>query len=125
MRSIRVSLIVYFVLLSTAALAGISYFSYQMSEEALRGRQTDAKMRILSRCEARTREEREKLAATFQLLAHVMWHLKPVTVRVQMGRPVRAKALGTTDGQAIHRAVLAEIRRLYSIGSVASCGGWT
>ena len=73
----------------------------------------------------RTREEREKLAATFQLLAHVMWHLKPVTVRVQIGRPVSAKALGTTDGQAIHRAVLAEITRLYSIGSVASCGGWT
>lgn len=73
----------------------------------------------------RTREERERLAATFQLLANVICHLKPVTVVVQIGRPITAKVLGTTNPQAIHRAVLAEMRRLYSTGSAASCGGWT
>jgi hypothetical protein len=63
----------------------------------------------------RTREEREKLAATFQLLAHVVCHVKPVTVRVQIGRPIAAKTLGTTDPRAIHEAVLAEMTRLYSL----------
>lgn len=61
----------------------------------------------------RTREEREKLAATFQLLAHVIWDVKPVTVRVQIGRPITAKALGSTDSAAIHEAVLAEMTRLF------------
>jgi hypothetical protein len=60
----------------------------------------------------RTREERDKLAATLQLLAHVIWQAKPVTVRVQIGRPITAKGLGTTDPRAIHQAVLAEMKRL-------------
>lgn len=68
----------------------------------------------------RTREERERLAATLQLLAHVVCHLKPVTVRVQIGRAITAKALGTTDPQAIHRAVLADMTRLCSNGSVTA-----
>jgi hypothetical protein len=61
----------------------------------------------------RTREERERLAATFQLLAHVMWQIRPVTVRVLIGRPITAKDLGTTDSHIIHQAVLAEMRRLF------------
>lgn len=71
-----------------------------------------------------TPEEREKLAATLQLLAHVVCHVKPLTVRVQIGRPITARALGTTDPQVVHRAVLAEMKRLYATGSVASCGNW-
>jgi hypothetical protein len=60
----------------------------------------------------KTRNEKETMAAALQLLAHVMWNIKPVTVRVQVGRPVRAAELGTTDPAAIHTAVIAEMARL-------------
>lgn len=63
----------------------------------------------------RTREERERLAATCQLLAHVVCHMRPVTVRVRIGRPIAARALGTTDSRSLHRAVLGEMTRLYSL----------
>lgn len=63
----------------------------------------------------RSREERERLAATLQLLAHVMCRVTPVTVHVHLGRPVTAAALGTTNACAIHAAVLAEMRRLHAI----------
>lgn len=65
----------------------------------------------------RTREERERLAATVQLLAHVACRITPVTVRVHIGRPFTAQALGTTDARAIHAAVLAEMRRLHALRS--------
>jgi 1-acyl-sn-glycerol-3-phosphate acyltransferase len=67
----------------------------------------------------RTRAERERLAAALQFLAHVACHVKPVTVRVQIGRPITAKALGTTDPRAIHWAVLASMTRMYSRESIA------
>jgi len=58
------------------------------------------------------RTEREKLAAALQLLAMVMWNARPVTVTVQIGKPITAKDLGTTDTQVIHQAVLNEMKRL-------------
>ena len=60
----------------------------------------------------RSREERERLAAAVQLLAHVTCHLKAVTVRVDVGRPITAQDLGTTDSRAVHAAVLTEMKRL-------------
>ena len=57
----------------------------------------------------RTRREREKLAGALQLLAYAMWKVKPVTVTVQIGKPIYAKTLGTTETQVIHQAVLAEM----------------
>ena len=60
----------------------------------------------------KTKEEREKLAAAFQLLAHVAFKKKDVHVRVQIGRPIYAKDLGTTETAIIHQAVLAEMKRL-------------
>lgn len=60
----------------------------------------------------RTQEEKGKLAAALQLLAHVTFHKKDVDIRVQIGRPITAGELGTTDAQAIHRAVLAEMTQL-------------
>ena len=60
----------------------------------------------------RTRAEQEKLAAALQLLAYAMWSVKPVTVRVQIGKPIYAKELGTTETQVIHQAVLAEMKQL-------------
>ena len=60
----------------------------------------------------RAREERERLAAALQLLAHVMLRMKDVHVRVQIGNPIYAKDLGTTETRVIHQAVLAEMRQL-------------
>ena len=60
----------------------------------------------------RAREEREKLAAALQLLAHVMFKKKDVHVRVQIGKPIYARELGTTETKVIHQAVLAEMKRL-------------
>ena len=55
---------------------------------------------------------REKLAAAFQLLAHVQFKQRPVIVTVQIGQPITVKELGSTETQVIHQAVLAEMRRL-------------
>ncbi len=60
----------------------------------------------------RSREEREKLAAALQMLAHVMFRKKDVHVRVQIGNPIYAKDLGTTETKVIHQAVLAEMKHL-------------
>jgi len=60
----------------------------------------------------RTRAEREKLAGALQLLAHAILKIKPVTVRVQIGRPIYAKDLGTTEIQVIHQVVLAEMKQM-------------
>jgi hypothetical protein len=60
----------------------------------------------------KTREEREKLAAALQLLAMIVWNIKPVTVTVQIGKPIDAKKLGTADTQTIHQAVLTEMKYL-------------
>jgi hypothetical protein len=60
----------------------------------------------------RARTERERFAAALQLMAHVMFRKKDVSVRVQIGNPIYAKDLGTTATQVIHEAVLAEMRQL-------------
>ena len=60
----------------------------------------------------RARPEREKLAAALQLLAHVALRKRDVHVRVQIGHPIYARELGTTDTKVIHQAVLAEIKQL-------------
>ena len=60
----------------------------------------------------RTRAEREKLAGALQLLAYAILKVKPVTVRVQIGKPIYAKDLGTTEIQVIHQAVLAEMKQM-------------
>jgi len=57
-------------------------------------------------------EERDRLAAALQLLVQVLWGLKPVSVRVQIGSPIYAKDVGTTDVRKLHQAVLAEMKRL-------------
>jgi len=60
----------------------------------------------------KTKEEREKLTAALQLLAHVVFKQTDVHVRVQIGRPIYTKDLGSTETQVIHQAVLAEMKRL-------------
>ena len=56
--------------------------------------------------------DREKLAAAFQLLATMIWNAKPVTVTVQIGKPITAKNLKSTDVKVIHQAVLKEMKSL-------------
>ena len=60
----------------------------------------------------KTKVEREKLAAALQLLAMIMWNAKPVSVTVQIGKPITVKKLGTNDTKVIHQAVLAEMTSL-------------
>jgi hypothetical protein len=60
----------------------------------------------------KTRDEKEKLAAALQLLAHVALNKKDVLVRVQIGHPIYAKDLGSVKTEVIHRAVLAEMKYL-------------
>lgn len=67
----------------------------------------------------RTHDERELLVVALQLLAMVMFNIKPVTVTVQIGKPITAKELGITlkergqaETQIIHQAVLAEMKWL-------------
>jgi hypothetical protein len=60
----------------------------------------------------KARREREKLAAALQLLAHVMLKMRDVHIRIQIGNPIYAKDLGTTETKVIHQAVLAEMKQL-------------
>ena len=60
----------------------------------------------------KTKEEKEKLATALQLLGMVIFGEKPVTVTIQIGKPIYARELGTTDTDAIHQAVLAEMKFL-------------
>jgi hypothetical protein len=60
----------------------------------------------------KARQEREKLAAALQLLAHVMLKMRDVHIRVQIGNPVYARNLGTTETKVIHQAVLTEMKQL-------------
>ena len=60
----------------------------------------------------RTRDERELLVVALQLLAMVMFNIKPVSIIVQIGKPITAKELGLNETQVIQQAVLAEMKRL-------------
>ncbi len=60
----------------------------------------------------RTRQEKDKLAAALQLLAHLIRGMKDIHIRVQIGRPIRLLDTNPRDSQSLHQAVLQEMRRL-------------
>jgi 1-acyl-sn-glycerol-3-phosphate acyltransferase len=60
----------------------------------------------------RKRDERELLAVAVQLLFHVMFNARPVIAKVQIGKPISVKELGTAEAHTVHQAVLAEMKRL-------------
>ena len=60
----------------------------------------------------KTRLDREALAAAFQVFMMMRGKIKDVRVRVQIGNPIYAKQLGTTETKIIHQAVLKEMKRL-------------
>ena len=57
-----------------------------------------------------------------QLLSHVMFNTRPVTVHVQIGNPITIKELGSTEPRVIHRALLAEMKKLIKIRLKAEGG---
>jgi 1-acyl-sn-glycerol-3-phosphate acyltransferase len=59
-----------------------------------------------------SREERERLGASLQLLLQLIFNLTPVTVRVQVAPPIGLDEVGSTDTAAIHAVVLDRLRRL-------------
>jgi hypothetical protein len=60
----------------------------------------------------RSRFERERLGAALQLLAYMLFDVRPVTVRVQVAKPITAAELGSTEVAALHAAVLERMRAL-------------
>ena len=60
----------------------------------------------------RTREEREKLAAAFQLLAIITRNARPTTPHVRFAKPITIEEVGSTDIQAIHQVVMDRMRGL-------------
>ena len=59
MRSIRQSLILYFLLLTTGALAAVSWFSYRTTTVSLRERERDSRMLIEAQCETNCKAVRD------------------------------------------------------------------
>jgi 1-acyl-sn-glycerol-3-phosphate acyltransferase len=58
------------------------------------------------------RIDREKLGVAFQLLAHIIFNLHPLTVTVQIGQPITLTEIGSNELPAIHEAVLARMKFL-------------
>jgi 1-acyl-sn-glycerol-3-phosphate acyltransferase len=59
-----------------------------------------------------TKDDRQLLASAMQLLSSIMFNVRPVTIRVLIGRPINVKELGTTDTGIIHHAVMDEMKKL-------------
>ena len=60
----------------------------------------------------RTFDDQQLLGSAMQLLSSVMLNIRPVTVRVQFGKPITVKELGSHEPRVIHQALLAEMKRL-------------
>jgi hypothetical protein len=58
------------------------------------------------------RFERERLGAALQLLAHMLYDVRPVTVQVHFARPVTVQETGSTDAAALHAAVFERMHGL-------------
>lgn len=56
--------------------------------------------------------EREKFAAALQLLAQVIFEVRPVRPTVRFGRPITAREVGSNAPSVLHAAVLSEMREL-------------
>jgi two-component system, OmpR family, heavy metal sensor histidine kinase CusS len=61
MRSIRLSLIVYFLVLLALAMGGVSWFAYQTTAQALRGKRDSTKVLI----ESQYTEQKQQIATSF------------------------------------------------------------
>jgi hypothetical protein len=59
-----------------------------------------------------TFDDQQLLASAMQLLSNVMLNTRSITVRVQIGKPITVKDLGSTEPRVIHEALLAEMKKL-------------
>ena len=56
--------------------------------------------------------DREKLGASLQLLAHILFRAHPLKIRVQFARPITLAEVGSADMLLLHRLVLERMRGL-------------
>ena len=56
--------------------------------------------------------DQQLLASALQLLSHIIFNSRPVTVRVQIGTPFTAKDLGSSEPRIIHQALLSQMQQL-------------
>lgn len=59
-----------------------------------------------------TLDDRQLLASALQLLFELMFRARPVTVKIQIGRPVRIEGRGPYVLERLHAAVLDEMRSM-------------
>jgi hypothetical protein len=60
----------------------------------------------------KTKDEREKLGAAFQLLAHILFDVRPLKVKIQFARPITLDEVGSRDVAAIHAKIIERMRDL-------------
>ena len=59
-----------------------------------------------------TREDREKLGAALQLLAHIIFSARPLKINVRFARPISLLEVGTTDISVIHKLIILRMHDL-------------
>src|SRR4051812_17159852 len=96
MKSIRLSLIVYFLVLLTGALGAVSWFSYRTTEESLRERQRDSQQMIAAQFAARSEAARTDLDRQISRQARAMAAMPLITVHYEAVHAASVIALGAT-----------------------------
>lgn len=59
-----------------------------------------------------TRDERERLGAALQLLAHIMFNARPLRIQVQFARPIPLAEIGSKEMDAVHGKIIGRMRAL-------------
>lgn len=60
----------------------------------------------------KTRDEREKMGAAFQLLAHILFNARPLQVSLQFAVPIPLVEIGSRELSAIHSSIIARMRTM-------------
>src|SRR5688572_28536594 len=97
MKSIRRSLIVYFLLLLTVALGAVSWTSYRSTAQALRAHQSESKQRLMGQYDARSQ------AAHTELDQHI---LRQARTLANMSRSVIVHSEGLLPFGAVGAAMM-------------------
>jgi hypothetical protein len=70
----------------------------------------------------KTRFEREKLGASFQLLAHILFDVRPLKVKIRFAKPITLEEVGLQDAAAIHAKVIERMQCLISTSQSPKSG---
>jgi hypothetical protein len=68
----------------------------------------------------KTQFDREKLGASFQLVAHILFNARPLKVKVQFAKPISLEEVGSLDSAAIHAKVIERMSGLIAAQSKVS-----